>query len=92
MGVVRGLALTVQAIGKNDQRAAQSVVRLKDEIRELAEKLSEHQAQQLRADDPNYFAATRLQMSFVDKLRHIYTLSKRIARTNLPQEVAIEPA
>jgi hypothetical protein len=31
-------------------------------------------------------------MTFIEQLRHIYTLAKRIARTQMPTEIAREAA
>ena len=90
--VCRAVALAVQAVGKNDQRAAESVLLMKSEIADLAMRLFERQARRLPAEDPDYLNKIRLQMSLVEQLRRIYTLSKSIARTNLPPEVAMEPA
>jgi len=90
--VCRAVALAVQAVGKNDQRAAESVLLMKSEIADLAMRLFERQARRLPAEDPDYLNKIRLQMSLVEQLRRIYTLSKSIARTSLPPEVAMEPA
>jgi Na+/phosphate symporter len=69
---------------------AQDVLLLKDDIRELAERLFERHARRLRADDPKYLERVRLLMTFIEQLRHIYTLAKRIAKTHLPEEVVRE--
>lgn len=90
--VCRSVALAVQAVGKNDQRAAEKVLLMKGEIADLAIKLFERQAHRLPAEDPDYLNKIRLQMSIVEQLRRIYSLAKRIARTNLPFEVVMEPA
>ena len=83
--VVESVKLTVQAIRDNDQRAAESVLMMKDDVREQAERLLARKATRLTVDDPGYLDLVRLQMSFVDQLRHIYTLAKRIAKVALPQ-------
>jgi hypothetical protein len=75
-------------VGQNDQRAAQDVVLMKDQIRALADGLFARHANRLRADDPDYLERVRLLMTFIEQLRHMYTLIKRIARTHLPAEVA----
>ena len=90
--VCQAVKLAVQAVGKNDQRAAESVLLMKGEIAELAMKLSERQALRLPGEDPDYLNKIRIQMSLAEQLRRIYSLCKRIARTNLPTEVAMEPA
>ena len=45
-------------------------------------------AQRLTGDDREYLALVRLEMSAVDQLRRIYTLSKRIAKVVLPPALA----
>ena len=84
--VRRAVELAVQAVGKNDQRAAQDVLLMKDEIRDFADRLFERHAARLRSDDPKYLQKVRLLMTFIEQLRHMYTLTKRIARTHLPVE------
>jgi hypothetical protein len=58
----------------------------------MAIKLSERQALRLPGEDPDYLNKIRTQMSLAEQFRRIYSLCKRIARTNLPTEVAMEPA
>ena len=48
----------------------------------------ERKATLLRADDPDYLDLVRMQMSFVDYMRRIYTLAKRIAKVALPAGIA----
>ena len=73
-------------------RAAQDVLLLKDDVRELADRFFDRHAKRLRADDPKYLQKVRLLMTFIEQLRHTYTLAKRIAKTQLPIEVAREAA
>ena len=86
--VVEAVELTVRAIRDNDQRAAESVLMMKDAIREQSERLLARKATRLKVDDPDYLDLVRLEMSFVDQLRHIYTLAKRIAKVALPPVLA----
>jgi phosphate:Na+ symporter len=88
--VRQAVELAVVAVGQSDQRAAQDVLLLKDDIRDLADRLFERHARRLRADDPKYLERVRLLMSFIEQLRHIYTLAKRLAKTHLPEEVVKE--
>ena len=53
---------------------------LKDDVRALADALFRRHAQRLRADDPKYLERVILLTTFTEKLRHVYTLTKRIAR------------
>ena len=86
--IVESVELTVRAVRDNDQRAAESVLMMKDKIRDQSELLLARKASRLSADDPDYLALVRLEMSFVDQLRRIYTLTKRIAKVALPQVLA----
>lgn len=82
--------MSVRAIGEEDQRAAQDVLVMKGEIRNLADRFFERHARRLRSDDPKYPERVRLLVTLIEQLRHIYTLAKRIARIQLPLAVARE--
>jgi phosphate:Na+ symporter len=86
--VRRGVELMVKAVGQSDQRAAQDVLLLKEDIRDFADRLFQRHAERLHSDDPKYLQRLRLMMTFIEQLRHMYTLTKRIAKTQLPLEVA----
>ena len=90
--VRRGVELVVKAVGQSDQRAAQDVLLLKGDIRDFADRLFERHAGRLHSDDPKYLQRVRLMMTFIEQLRHMYTLTKRIAKTQLPLEVARQEA
>jgi hypothetical protein len=45
-------------------------------------------AQRLRADDERYLQRVRLLLTFIEKLRQVYSLTKRIARGQLPTEIS----
>jgi len=45
-------------------------------------------AQRLRADDERYLQRVRLLLTFIEKLRQVYSLTKRIARGQLPMEIS----
>ena len=53
---------------------------MKDSVRDQVDRLLERKAARLKADDPEYLALIRLEMSFVDQMRRIYTLAKRVAK------------
>ena len=90
--VRRAVELTVRAVGESDQRVAQEVLLMKEEIRDLADRLFARHAGRLRADDPKYLERVRMLMTFIEQLRHMYTLTKRIAKTQLPLVVARQEA
>ena len=85
---VKAVELAVQSIRDNDQHAAESVMILKSAFREQSDRLLGRKAARLSAEDPDYLALVRLQMGFVDQMRRIYTLSKRIAKVTLPSAIA----
>ncbi len=85
---VEAVELAVKSIRDNDQRAAESVLMLKGPFREQSERLLGRKAARLSAEDPDYLALVRVQMGFVDQMRRIYTLSKRIAKVSLPGAIA----
>jgi hypothetical protein len=58
----------------------------------LAERLFERHAKRLHIDDPKYLQRVRLMTTFIEQLRYMYTLTKRIAKTQLPLEVARQEA
>ncbi len=86
--VRRSVELVVKAVGQTDQRAAQEVLLLKPEIREFADGLFERHAKRLHIDDPKYMQRLRLMATFVEHLRHTYTLARRVAKTQIPPALA----
>ena len=86
--VTRAVELAVQAVRDNDQRAAESVLLLKDTIRGQSENLLARKSTRLGAEDPESLNLVRLQMAFIDQMRRIYTLAKRIAKVALPPALA----
>ncbi len=85
---LEAVELTVTAIRDQDQKAAETVVKMKERQRRLADDLLSRKAQRLATDDPDYIALARMQMSFVDQMRRIYTLAKRISKGALPSVLA----
>jgi phosphate:Na+ symporter len=88
ISMTKSVELAVQAVRDNDQQAAASVLMMKDTLREQSDQLLERKALRLVADDPDYLALVRLEMSFIDQIRRIYTLAKRIAKVTLPPVIA----
>jgi len=86
--VFESLELVVKAIRDNDQRAAESVMIMKDDIRDQSERLLARKADRLTVEDPDYLDLVRLEMSFVDQMRRIYTLAKRISKDIVPAVIA----
>jgi phosphate:Na+ symporter len=86
--VIKTVELAVRAIRDNDQQAAESVLTMKDRVRDQSARLLERKAMRLTADDTDYLELVRLVMSFVDQMRRIYTLAKRIAKVVVPPVLA----
>ena len=82
--VQRALGLAVKAVGQQDAAAANEAESMSGQVRGLAEALMYRLAAGLDAGDARSIAALRLQINFVDGLRQVFTLVKRIARTVAP--------
>ncbi|HTF32162.1 MAG TPA: Na/Pi cotransporter family protein [Myxococcota bacterium] len=82
--VSRAVRLAVEAVRNRDATAAAEVVRMRETIREEAEHLLARQAQQLEDEAPDDLLRVRLRVSFVDQMRRIYTLARRVAEVDLP--------
>ena len=79
---------TVQAVKEKDELAAESVLMLKEPIRQQSELILSRKAERLANDDAAYVTLIRIEMSFVENMRHIYSLSRRIAKAVLPSVLA----
>ncbi|MFK5891910.1 MAG: Na/Pi cotransporter family protein [Pseudomonadota bacterium] len=88
LSVLESVELTVQAIRDNDQSAAESVLMYKDTIYNQAQILLSRKAERLTGDDEDYLDLVRIQMSMLDNMRHIYSLTRRIAKVFLPEVLA----
>ena len=73
----------VNAIRRGDDSLAQQVLSAKRELNSLLDAVLAHQAERLVEDDPNRIKIFRYEMEWVDSLKRIYTLSKRIAKVHL---------
>lgn len=78
--VVKAVSLTVQAVRDSDQAAAEEVMQMKNEIKQFSDELLARRSERLGRKDSQYLAAARLDMSLIDKMLRIYSLTKRIAR------------
>lgn len=80
--------LVIQAVREDDETAAQEVITIKEEIRRIADEFLIRQSERIGIVGNKHLALVRLEMEFLDKLRGIYTLAKRIAKDFVPDEVA----
>jgi phosphate:Na+ symporter len=84
--VDRALEAAVRGIRDDDPRAVEEVLALRSEVAARIERVLQHQAGRLGAQDPMRPTIFRVEMAIVDGLKRIYTLSKRIARVNSTAE------
>ncbi|MFQ5929657.1 MAG: hypothetical protein ACE5MK_08150 [Acidobacteriota bacterium] len=67
--------------------AAQDVVTMKGDVNHLVEEALQYQAAHLAPLEPKRLAIFRLEMELMDGLNRIYTLTTRIAKVYLPEEL-----
>ena len=80
----------VRAVREEDQKAAEAVITVKDEIRRLSERFLSRQSESLGVSDQEHLRLVRLELELLDRLRRIYTLAKRVAKDFVPEEVAVK--
>jgi phosphate:Na+ symporter len=78
--VLQGLGLALQAVSQESSEAAQAVVDMKEEVNQMADKASLHQARRLVADEPRRLETYALEVDVLKNLRRVYYYSKRMAR------------
>ncbi|MGB5342493.1 MAG: PhoU domain-containing protein, partial [Thermoanaerobaculia bacterium] len=85
--VSKAVGKSVEAVKGNNQKAAQEVLALKGEVNRSIKQVHLRQAERLAIDDPERPTVFRREMAIVDNMKRIYTLSKRIAKLLLPEEL-----
>jgi phosphate:Na+ symporter len=75
----------IRSVRENDEKAAENVIAVKEEIGRIAEEFLAHQSQRIGVKEDRHLALVRLEL---DKLRQMYTLAKRVAKEFVPDEVA----
>lgn len=81
--VQRVLDLAVEAVRRPSAAALDEIEALSRQVRKLAEELMSQVAAGLQATDPKGLNTVRQQTTFVDGLRQIISLARRIARAEL---------
>lgn len=76
----------VNAIRRNDDDLAKKVLLSKREINSLLNAVLAHQAERLSDTSPDRLTVFRYEMEWVESLKRIYTLSKRIAKLQLRKQ------
>ncbi|MEA3291173.1 MAG: Na/Pi symporter [Pseudomonadota bacterium] len=78
---------TVEAVREDDEKAAEEVILVKDEIRRISDEFLLRQSERIGIQESGRLDLVRLEMELLDKLRSIYTLAKRVAKDFVPDEV-----
>ncbi|MBT8128191.1 MAG: Na/Pi cotransporter family protein [Gammaproteobacteria bacterium] len=78
----------VRAIKNDDENAAAEVITVKEHIRHAVDEILKNQASRISVETNKDLLLVRLELELVDKLRRIYTLTKRVAREFIPKELA----
>ena len=84
--VSRSVSNAIQAVSQNNQNAAQLVIDMKQEIINLVNSATEHQAERLVAEEPNRIAAYTIEVDIMEKQRRIYSFAKSMAKSVIPDE------
>ncbi len=88
--VTKAFGTAVQAVSQSNEEAALLVISMKDEIANLAESATTHQAERLVAEEPNRIAAYTIEVDIIEKQKRIYYFAKRMAKTVLSSDAAQE--
>ncbi len=75
----KSLISAIQAVGQKNIEVAHTVVAHAKGINKLVENAVRHQAERLIANEPNRVAAYTIEVDIIDKLKRIYSLSRRMA-------------
>ncbi len=84
--VSRSVSNAIQAVSQNNPNAAQLVIDMKQEIINLVNSATEHQAERLVAEEPNRLAAYTIEVDIMEKQRRIYSFAKSMAKSVIPDE------
>jgi len=80
----------VEAIKNNDENAAADVILVREHVRHSVDQILKNQAGRIGIQTSKQLLLVRLELEMVDQLRRIYTLTKRIARDFIPEELAVK--
>jgi phosphate:Na+ symporter len=83
--VKSALALSIKSVVDTDETASQDVLHLKEKINHLIEEALEFQEKETKLNSSEAIIIARFEDDVIDSLKRIYSLSKRIARHNLPE-------
>ena len=80
----------VVAIKNDDEAAAAEVIALKEQVQYSVDAILKSQAARINVQTSKHLLLVRLELEMVDQLRRIYTLTKRVAKEFIPDELAIK--
>ena len=80
----------ITAIKNEDEKLAAEVLAVKDLVRHQVDEILKHQSRRMGITDSKHLLTVRLELEFVNHLRRMYTLAKRIARDFVPEEIAVK--
>ena len=78
--VVWALETATEAVDRGDLSLAQQVIDAKDDIRDLADQISNRLVERLIAEDPHRTSTYRIESQLVEHYQRIYYFTKRIAK------------
>ena len=84
--VTRSVSGAIQAVSQNNEVAAMQVIDMKQEIIDLVDSATEHQAERLVAEEPNRIAAYTVEIDIIEKQRRIYSFAKSMAKSVIADE------
>lgn len=80
----------VNSVRRSDAAEAQAVINAKRELNALIDAVLAHQAQRLAVQDGNRLRVFRYEMEWVESLKRVYTLAKRMAKVQLRSRASEE--
>ena len=86
--VVDAFDKLVIAIKNNDEKAAAEVIAAREQVRHSVDEILKNQASRIGIQTNKQLLLVRLELEMVDYIRRIYTLTKRVARDIIPEELA----
>ena len=88
--VIQAFDTLVEAIKNDDENGAAEVIAMREKVRHSVDEILKSQAGRIGVQSNEQLLLLRLELELVDHLRRIYTLTKRIARDFIPDELAMK--
>ena len=88
----QALGFAKNVIVEDDELAAQSILHMKNSVKQLAYKALEMQAERLKREGADNIDATKFENDLIDCMSRIYSLTKRIAKLKVPDALIQETA